>query len=120
MCEQYKQKLHGMITDSRKKFEMIHAYTIPRRVVWVWRLLTLFGVFRFGLKLECNGINAIALPGGLSGAIVEDMSQVRPTIFAGYLGAFHEKRAVLVQFDVFAVDGIIKAGPAGTRFELGI
>src|SRR5450432_1207742 len=41
-------------------------------------------------------------------------------ILTGYLGATHEKRFVLMQFDIGRVHWPIKTRPPGTRLELGV
>ena len=53
-------------------------------------------LFFDGLKVECCGIDAVALASCCAWTIIEYVAQVSATVFTVHLGAYHKKRAILV------------------------
>ena len=75
-------------------------------------------LFRFN-ELQGCGIHAVAKPGRF-GTVVEHVAEMRVASLAQHFVSIHAEAVVAFGSDVLFRDRSGKAGPTGSRFELGV
>ena len=80
------------------------------------------GVFGRGVgdEFEGDGVDAVALAGGLVGGVVEEVAEVGAAGGAEDFGAGHAVGVVGVEDDAVAGGGGVEGGPAAAGVELGV